>query len=99
MNTAAIACWRARLGLLLVAVLLGCNAKRPDLETQIQDTTAIKRIVDARIAEEKLPLPVITSIQTTKPDEAIATMQYGEPQRKTVLKLKKLDGKWTIQQP
>jgi len=91
------------LATIFVAVLLGCNASpppQPDLETQLEDTTALMRIVDARIAEENLPPPVTKSIQTAKPDEAIATVEYGtEPKQKKVLTLKKRDGKWAIQQP
>lgn len=89
------------LATIFVAVLLGCNASsppQPDLETQLEDTTALMRIVNTRIAEENLPPPFTTSFQTAKPDEAIATIEYGtEPKQKKVLTLKKRDGKWTFQ--
>jgi hypothetical protein len=94
--------FRFSLGTIFVVILLGCNASppQPNLETQLEDTTALMGIVDAHIAEENLPPPVAKSIQTVKPDEAIATVEYGtEPKQKKVLTLKKRDGKWTIQPP
>ena len=114
MNAVANRCrLRFTLPLLLIAVLAGCNRSAPtdasrstkaytqaDLETDLADSTELQRIVAARIAEESLSPPMATSIQKSKPDEAVATIEYGaEPKQKKVLILKKSDGKWTIEQP
>ena len=113
MNTVPNHCrLKFTLPLLLIGVLAGCNRSAPtdaspstkaysqaDLETDIADSTELQRIVTARIAEENLSPPMATSIQKAKPDEAVATIEYGaEPKQKKVLILKKSDGKWTIQQ-
>lgn len=111
MNTIPVAWYRIRLSLLLAVVLAGCNAKpdgsastkeytQADLETDVADGAELQRIVTARIAEDNLSPPLSRSIQKSKPDEAVATIEYGaEPKQKMVLTLKKSDGKWTIQQP
>jgi hypothetical protein len=113
MNTVAVALYRVRAPLLLAAVLVGCNRSAPtdaspstksytqaDLETDIADTAELNRIVWATIADEKLPGQIAMSFKKAKPDEAIATIEYGdEPKQKKVLTLKKSDGKWTVQQP
>jgi hypothetical protein len=98
-------------GALVAAIsITGCNASsstegeavaRPytqdDLETDVADSAGLNRIVWATIADEKLPGQIAMSIAKSKPDEATATIEYGdEPKQKKVLTLNKRDGKWTI---
>ena len=90
----------AGLLILFAAIALGCSRTNSpsaptDIQTDIADYTAIDPIVKAQIAEGDFPPPVAWSMQRPKADEATATIEYGDKQKK-VLTLKKHDGKWAI---